>query len=164
MKRKFSFSKTDIIMLIMFVLLVFIDRITKILSINYLKESKKVLIDGVLELTYLENTGSAFGFMNGKGWIIGIISIVVICYIIYLYFRLSPDQKLLKFLLMTLCAGAISNFVDRILHGYVVDFISFVLINFPVFNFADIIICLSVFFIFIFMLRSKEDQLNKLFN
>lgn len=71
---------------------------------------------------------------------------VLIVGIIYIYFKIPSDKKyrLLKVILVTLSAGAVGNLIDRIKNGYVDDFIDFYLINFPVFNFADICVCLSM--------------------
>ena len=63
--------------------------------------------------------------------------------------------------LVVLCAGAIGNFIDRIINGYVVDFIYFEIINFPIFNIADIYVCISVFLLlYLLIFHYKEEELT----
>lgn len=102
---------------------------------------------------------------------------VLIVGIIYIYFKIPSDKKyrLLKVILVTLSAGAVGNLIDRIKNGYVDDFIDFYLINFPVFNFADICVCLSmiglvisIFFVYkdkdMEFLKIRKKKVKKLMN
>lgn len=144
--------------------LVFIDQMTKYLAVTYLKGEEDVfLIEGVLHLQYLENHGAAFGVLQGQKWFILFVGILFLAVIIFFLFKTPNDKKYNK--LHVVCAivmaGAIGNIIDRIRLDYVIDFISFVFINFPVFNFADICVTLSVFGLVILLLFFyKEDDLN----
>ena len=133
--------------------LVAVDQYTKYLAVVHLKDKPAyVLINGVLELNYLENKGAAFGMLqNQKAFFIfvAVVILSVICYVIY------------KILLSLIAAGAIGNMIDRIRLNYVVDFIYFVLINFPIFNVADMYVTISTAVLVILLLFVyKESDLN----
>lgn len=148
---------------VMLVLLLF-DQFTKYLAISRLKGNPAlVLIRGVLELQYVENRGMAFSlFQDRKVFILG-MGFIVMAVILFFLFRI-PDGKrfrIVHFLLSALIAGALGNIIDRIRFDYVVDFISFVLIHYPVFNVADcyIVICAIALFV-LFMFVYKEEELE----
>ncbi len=144
--------------------LVAVDQYTKYLAVVHLKDKPAyVLINGVLELNYLENKGAAFGMLqNQKAFFIfvAVVILSVICYVIYKI----PDNKkyrILHILLSLIAAGAIGNMIDRIRLNYVVDFIYFVLINFPIFNVADMYVTISTAVLVILLLFVyKESDLN----
>lgn len=153
-------------MLIVFTLLsiffIALDQITKHLAILYLKGAESIkLIQGVLELHYLENRGAAFGVLQGQKFFILFIGIVFLVVLLFCLIKL-PDKKkynLFYYLGSAMLAGAIGNMIDRIRFDYVVDFIYFSLIDFPVFNVADIYITVSVFILAIAVLFFyKEDD------
>ena len=146
------------------ILLVIPDQLTKHLAVMHLKDNDGItLIDGVLRLYYLENRGSAFSlFQNQRTWFI-IFTIIILAAVIFVYKRIPPVQKMiwLKIALILISAGAIGNFIDRVIHTYVVDFIYFELINFPVFNVADIYVSGAAFFlIFLVLFVYKEEDLS----
>lgn len=148
---------------IVFVLL-FFDQLTKWLAISRLKDnSAYVLIEGVLELDYLENRGSAFGmFQNQKIFLI-ITGIVFLTLLLFFLLKLPKEKKynIMHVLIAMIMAGGIGNMVDRLRFDYVVDFISFVLINYPIFNVADIYVVLAVIGLFIlFLFVYKEEDLE----
>lgn len=121
-------------------LLVLLDQFTKRLAVLYLMDKKpKILIDGVFEMRYLENRGAAFGMFQNQQIFFYIITVVILAGIFYCYGRLPVKRRYLplKICAVGLTAGAIGNFIDRFVQGYVIDFLYFSLINFPVFNVAD---------------------------
>ena len=146
------------------VVFVFLDQLTKYLTIRNLKgQSAKVLIDGVLEFVYLENRGSAFGMFQGQRLFILLIDAVFMAVVIFFLLKLPSDPKFMKVnVLMTMIlAGGIGNMADRLRFGFVVDFISFVLINYPVFNVADIYIVVASFgLLILFMFCYTEEDLS----
>ena len=177
MKKKITIN--IIIQILLFIVLIGIDQLTKNLVVMNLKDKDPIaLIDGVLEFRYLENTGAAFSMFQNRQWLFYIITAIVLIIIIFLYVRVTRSltkysdltgdafrQKtfnngiFLNYILVVLAAGAVGNLYDRIVLHYVIDFIYVRLINFPIFNFADICVTLSaillvVFFIFIY----KEDE------
>lgn len=143
------------------VILLAVDQLTKFLAIQRLKDKPAyVLIDGVLELDYLENRGSAFGmFQNQRGFILT-LGLLFVILLLFLLFKL-PDRK--KYNLLHICitgviAGGIGNMLDRLRFEYVVDFISFILINYPIFNVADIYVVVSTVGLFILFLFVYKDE------
>lgn len=141
-----------------------LDQFTKYLVTLHLKgQPALVLIDGVLELQYFENTGIAFSlFRNRKSFIL-ITGFLVLAVILFFLFRIPRQKKYrsVHVLMSVLIAGALGNIVDRIRFDYVVDFISFVLIHYPIFNVADCYIVVSAILLFLlFMFFYKEEDLE----
>lgn len=147
---------------VVMILLLAFDQFTKYLAISHLKDkSAYVLIDGVLELQYLENRGSAFGMLQNQKFFILFVGIVFMAVILFLLFKLPKQKKfcVVHILLSVIIAGGIGNMLDRIRFDYVVDFISFILINFPIFNVADIYIVVAtagLFILFLFVFKEKD--------
>lgn len=146
---------------ILFVILVAIDQITKYLAVTYLAGKKPVnIIKNVLQLTYIRNSGAAWGIFSGKQWFFIIITIVMLIVLLYLLYRIPTDKKyrFFRIIIVTLMAGAVGNFIDRIANGYVHDFIYFEIIDFPVFNFADICVSLSMIALIFAILFGFKDN------
>ena len=154
--------KCGVKILIWSVLLILLDQVSKILARLYLKDQAPfVLIDGVFELHYLENPWAAFSL--GKGLnnvfliVVLILTLLFSAFLIYLAFRLPSEKRywFVRLLVILFLAGALGNFIDRIRFHYVVDFFYFKLINFPIFNVADIyVVAGAVLFIASFLFRS----------
>ena len=145
------------------VLLVF-DQFTKYLAIEKLKgNAPYVLIEGVLELDYLENRGSAFGMFQNQKVFLLLVGIVFMLFLLILLWKL-PEQKkfcIMHILLAVIIAGGVGNMIDRFRFSFVVDFISFVLINYPIFNVADIYVVLAtigLFIVFLFVFKESDLQ------
>lgn len=132
-------------------LLTVLDQWTKHLAETALKGSESIsLIPGVLELTYLENRGMAFGMFQGKQMVFLLLCMLFFVFLIYAYRRIPKNRYYLPLIITgaVLWAGALGNFIDRLLHGYVIDFIYISLIDFPVFNAADIfVVCGGIAFV-----------------
>lgn len=144
MRRKRSFWLIAILGIIL-------DQLTKYLVLqNFATIGETVpLWQDVFHLTYVINTGAAFSFFRGQveilRWISLIVSVILIIFIWY-----SPRLTLLEELgYGCILAGAVGNGIDRFLFGYVVDFLDFRLINFPVFNLADVAINIGVLLLLI---------------
>ena len=140
------------------------DQFTKHLAIVNLKDNPAyVLIEGVLELQYLENRGSAFGMLQNQKFFILFVGSVFLAVILFFLFKLPQQKKFcsVHILLAVIVAGGIGNMVDRIRFDYVVDFISFILIDYPIFNVADCyIVCGTVILFLLFMFVFKEKDLE----
>ncbi|MGV2827285.1 signal peptidase II [Myxosarcina sp. GI1(2024)] len=111
----------------------------------------------VFHLTYVINTGAAFSFFSGGvGWLRWLSLIVSLGLAVYaLTSRMSTTEQLgYGFIL----AGAFGNGIDRFLFGYVVDFLDFRLINFPVFNLADVAINIGILFLLIYSFRNSSNK------
>lgn len=145
-------------------LLVFFDQFTKYLAVVKLKYNPPyVLIDGVLELNYLENKGAAFGMLQDKKTLFVFMTVIMLTVVFYVLLKLPEDKKYVwwQIFLCLICAGGIGNMIDRVRFDYVVDFIYFVLIDFPVFNLADILITIgTVLFFIVIIFLTKEEELQ----
>ena len=132
-----------------------------------------VIWDGVFELLYSENRGAAFGMMQGKQFFFFLIALVVLAAVVYLLWKMPVTERYMPMAvcLMMVSAGAVGNMIDRIGQGYVVDFLYFKLINFPIFNVADCYVTISAFLLILlvffyyreeemacFSLRKKEEK------
>lgn len=141
-----------------------LDRITKIFAVSRLKNHPSVsIIPGILELRYLENVGAAFGLLKNQKSFFILVTCVVLIVALYLIIKTPGKKKfvLINILTALIVTGAIGNTLDRFIYGYVIDFIYFLAINFPIFNVADIfitiascILCISLLFYY------KENDLN----
>ncbi len=141
------------------VILLVIDRLTKYFATVYLKPIGSVpLIKGVFELSYVENTGAAFGMFQGARWFFVVLTVLILAALPYIYRRLPQTKynRLMRFLMFQIAAGAVGNFIDRLLKGCVVDFFYFSLIDFPVFNMADIYLVTGSILFAIIMLFDTE--------
>ncbi len=146
-----------------FVLIVF-DQFTKWLAVTRLKGNEAfVLIESIFELDYLENRGVAFGMFQNQRWPILIFGALFMMVIIFVICRLPEGRKydILQILLVCIVAGGIGNMIDRFFLGYVVDFFSFVLINYPIFNVADCyVVCATIGLFVMFLFVMKEDEMD----
>lgn len=161
--------------------LIVIDQFTKLQVIEKLDrvEGKEVL-KGFLSFQYVENTGVAFGLFAGKIKLITIFAILITL-IIFLLIHVIENSIInfdtnknsvnknkfkrkftfLQFILAAIIAGSIGNIIDRIKYGYVVDFLKFDFIDFPVFNVADCYVTVSaVILLFTLMFFIKEEELE----
>lgn len=143
--------------LILILILLFLDQISKYLTRVYLTHDIKI-IDNFFHLTYVKNSGAAFGiFSNNKILLLYLTTFIIIALVI-MYFKFNYRMNLYtNFVSILFIAGAIGNLIDRIVHGYVTDMLHFYIFkySFPVFNLADVYISLSVFFIIIFTIFGK---------
>ncbi len=143
------------------------DQWTKYLAVTILKKNGPViLIDKVFQLSYLENRGAAFGLFQDKKIYFLLCGVFVLLAVIYVYGRLLENRRYLplRICAILICAGAVGNMADRIRLGYVVDFLYFSLIDFPVFNVADIYVTVAAFALILLILcYYKEEDLDRLF-
>lgn len=152
------------ISVVLAVLLILFDQFTKRMTVLHLKgQDAFVLIDGVLELDYLENRGVAFGMFQNQRWPILIMGFILMAVIIWFICKLPEGRKytILQYILVFIAAGGIGNMIDRFFLGYVVDMISFVLINYPVFNVADCyVVCgtIALFVMFLFVMKDEDFE------
>lgn len=149
---------------VLFTVLTAFDLFTKSIAVNALEGGKRVpLIPGTLEFYYIQNRGAAFGIFQNGTLILGIISAVALAVLIFVYLRIPDGKKYLplRLVLIFIAAGAAGNLYDRITLHYVRDFIYFSLIDFPVFNVADIYVTCSVFILaFLILFYYKEEDLQ----
>ena len=150
------------------VILVLLDQYTKLLAIAHLKDqSAFVLWNNVFELHYLENRGAAFGILQNQRVFFYISVLLITAAVIWFYSKVPMGKKYLP---LRICAvlivgGAFGNCIDRIRLNYVVDFFYFKLIDFPIFNVADIYVTGAAFLLVILILvYYKEEDLERIFH
>ena len=182
-------KKTICISAIAIVVLVALDQLTKYLATAFLKDKPAIpIIKDIFELRYLENQSAAFGmdpvsllhrifsfevFNNNPQLFLDvkmgffILTTIIILALFFLVFLRIPAEKRFYFMdlvLIFFSAGAIGNFIDRVTLNYVVDFLYFKLIDFPIFNVADIYVtCSAVALIILGIFYYKDEDLDRIF-
>ena len=146
------------------VVTVFLDQLTKYLTILYLKPIDTLpIIEDVLHLTYVENTGAAFGLMKDARWVFMVTSTVAILAILgYMGYRTYAKKEKMPWLealsLSLIVGGGIGNMIDRTVLGYVVDMIDCRFINFAVFNVADSFVCVGAGFMILYLIKMTVEE------
>lgn len=154
--------------------LIFVDQLTKrSFKDLYFSKGVTVVVDDFFRFTYTFNTGAAWSFLKGVSWaqtffkVVTILSFVVFALLYFLSYK--KNYKVLSFSLCLMVSGTVGNFIDRLLYGGVIDFISFQFGSyfFPIFNFADICLTFGVILMIAHFLffdkeavfkRKKEDE------
>ncbi len=146
---------------LMIVSVVGIDQLTKALVFHYLRPIGSYdLWPGVFRLQYCENTGAAFSILEGKTWFFIVLTILLCSFILILLFKRIVRSSYARIALICVVSGGIGNLIDRVFRGFVVDMFDFYLIDFAVFNVADIFVCCGcALFVFLF-LATKGDVLD----
>ena len=131
--------------------IVLLDQLTKyLIKQNFQLNTSIPIIKNILHLTYITNTGSAFGLFKSLNPIFVLFSIIVIIAIFYYTGKkIKNNERLLQFAVGLLLGGTIGNLIDRLLYGAVIDFIDFRI--WPVFNIADSAVTISVVFLIILL-------------
>ena len=143
------------------VVLIAIDQIVKNWAEEVLTKGEIAVIEDVLYFKYAENTGVAFSMFSDNRWmLIGITSVMLV---VVLAFFLSGKvtDKLEQFSLALILAGGVGNLIDRISLGYVIDFIDVRIINFAIFNIADICICVGAFLLCVAVYLSDKKEASE---
>ncbi|MGI6587582.1 MAG: signal peptidase II [Peptococcia bacterium] len=123
----------------------FLDRWTKYLVVKKLSLGHTLpVLENFFHLTYVRNSGAAFGLFADKRWFFIIITLFIFLVIIYLQYTMGKKSIWLSIILGLLFGGAAGNFIDRLKTGYVIDFIDFRGIWSYVFNIADAAIVLGM--------------------
>lgn len=148
--------------LLMVAFLVFIDQLTKnlILGSDIANGNSLPIIDGVFRLSFVKNSGAVWGIFGGKTTFLLILAAFIMAGLIWCYVK-TPDTKHflpIRIAIIMIAAGAIGNIIDRVRFKYVIDFLDFELINFPVFNVADCYITIAVFMTAALVLFYYKDQ------
>ncbi len=129
-------------------LLALLDQLTKVLILGAFEHGQSTPMTSFFNLVRVHNSGAAFSFLAGASgwqrWFFTAIGVAATVFIVYLL-RAHPGQKLFCFALACILGGAVGNVIDRLLHGYVVDFLDFHWggWHFPAFNLADSAITLG---------------------
>lgn len=153
--------KKKLKMILLVLIPILIDQIIKIAIISC-GDLNIRLIPGVLKLSYVKNTGGAYGIGSESFLVLTGVNLLLIIYIIkYLVKNYKTLDKNLKIGLLLILSGGISNLIDRLLRGYVTDYIDVTeLVDFPVFNIADSFIVIGVIIMMVTIVIStiKEQE------
>ncbi|MBR5773605.1 MAG: signal peptidase II [Clostridia bacterium] len=142
------------ISLIIAALLVVVDQLIKIIIDLWLvPQGEVVVIDGLFSLAYVENTGAAWGALDGKRWLLIVVAAVAVCVIVYMLIKGKIKGVCYNVATVMLLAGGLGNLIDRFCRGYVIDYIRTLFIDFPVYNFADILITIGAGFLIVKLLQ-----------
>ena len=145
--------------------MIVVDQVGKHWAFTVLQPQHTIpLIENVFHLTYIENRGAAFSMFAkfASRWIFVALAAVITLAICYALSKKLMQTALGSWSLVLIAAGAVGNAVDRVARGFVVDMFDFRLIHFPVFNVADIFICVGgVLFVIYFMFQHKDKPNDK---
>lgn len=164
MKKKSSFLISGAALT---VLLFIIDQLTKYFAKLFLAGNSGVtVIPGVFQLFYLENRGAAFGMFANRQIFFITVAVLMSIAAVYVYYRLPLEKHyhLLRFICILIVSGAVGNMADRLIYGFVIDFLYFKLIDFPVFNVADCYVCIgAALAVFSILTVYRKDEFEFLF-
>lgn len=139
--------------------LVGLDRITKYFAVTYLMDKGSIsLIPNIMEFYYTENDGAAFSSFSGQRALLVILPIIMMVVLLVLLHKTKKKPFVMKATVMMIIAGGIGNLIDRILYGYVVDFISFPFLRFPIFNVADVFVSVGGFILVIYLIFFDKEE------
>lgn len=154
--RKYLSHSTLInIALIAWAVLIIFDQATKAAAVRALEGGRHIeLIPGVLELYYIQNKGAAFGIFQNATTVFSVVAVIALIAIALIYLRIPNGKKYIPFriTMVMIAAGAAGNLIDRMHLSYVRDFIYFSIINFPIFNVADMYVTIAVIFLIVLIL------------
>lgn len=154
-------TKAIVISAALIVFLLTIDRITKVLLAAYLsaKQSQEI-IPGVIGLYLLEggNTGAAWGILSDATWLLSITTCIVIIAGLYIAFIKKLYSSWMHTALLLVIAGGAGNLYDRVVYGSVTDFLQFLFMQFPIFNFADCCVTAGAGMALITLFFAKKDD------
>lgn len=152
------------LIIILSIILLVIDQISKILVVKLIDINQCVeVIKNFFYLTYTHNTGAAFSILTGQRIFLILIAIVILI-ILFNYIRKNKVKEKIDIISFSLIiGGSLGNLIDRIIRGYVVDFLDFKIFgyNFPVFNLADTFIVIGVFLLLIVTFRKERSNDNR---
>ena len=124
-------------------IIIIIDQVAKFLiKTNFQLNQTLPIISNIFHLTYIHNFGAGFGILQHQKYFLIFISIIVIGFIFYYLDRIRNNERLLQMLVGFVLGGTIGNLTDRIINGYVIDFLDFGI--WPIFNFADSFVTIGV--------------------
>ena len=155
-------KKNSLLVIILVSVLLGLDLLIKYLVSSYLTSVN--IIDNFFSLTYVLNDGAAFSLIASRTYILILIALICLLFIVY-ELKNNLDDRVLSVGYSLVLAGLLGNFIDRLIDGYVVDYLSFRIFsfNYPVFNLADILIVLGIIIVIIKEIlkeRGKRDEVR----
>lgn len=163
MKKK-SKSVSLVAGMVVVILLVLLDQVTKSLAVTHLKDQAPFqILPGIFELQYLENHGAAFGILQGQKLFLLAGTGIILLFVLWTYYKMPLEKKfhIMRVIILLIVSGAVGNMIDRISNNYVIDFFYFSLIDFPIFNVADIyVVAAAIGLILSFLLYYKDEDMD----
>ena len=157
----------NILPIISVVVLILLDQGTKLWALESLKPIHNMtLLEGFMDLTFVENRGVAFGMFSGQRWFILLLTCVIVVGLVWFYVTLpeKKEYRPVRVSLVLILSGAVGNIIDRLFRGYVVDFFEFTFFEWPVFNVADIYVVVGVILfalLMVFVVKEEDLVLKK---
>lgn len=148
-------------MILGIIILLIIDIVSKIIVSKNLFVGETIpIIKNFFNITYVRNTGVAWSMLSDKIYIILTISGLIILLIGYYVYKNRPKAKLERLAYSLILSGAIGNFIDRVIYGYVIDFFDFYIFgyNYPIFNLADTFIVMGIIMLIIVTWRNDKNE------
>lgn len=154
-------KKSNIILsIVLVIVLLGIDLLLKYLVSTYLTTVN--IIDNFFSLTYVLNDGAAFSLFASRIYLLILIAIICLFFIIY-ELKNNLDDRVLSIGYSLVLAGLLGNFLDRLIDGYIIDYLSFKILgyNYPIFNFADILIVVGIVIVIIKEILKERGKKNE---
>ncbi|AQP53126.1 signal peptidase II [Vagococcus penaei] len=139
---------------------ILVDQIVKWWTVANIPLFETIGHNPVMSLTYIQNRGGAWSILEGRMWVLVLITLVALIIFPTLLYKNRHSSKWLTIGLSLIIGGTLGNFIDRLRIGYVVDMFQVEFINFPIFNVADIALNIGVIcmFVYILFIEGKEDK------
>lgn len=146
---------------ILTVIFLIIDIVSKLFISNLMDVGDSIIvIQNFFYISYVRNTGAAWSIFSGETVGLILISLIIICFIVYYILKNKPKSRLEKIGYSMILGGAFGNLFDRIIYGYVIDFLDFYIFgyDYPIFNLADSFIFVGVILLMIYTWRCKDGN------
>ncbi len=153
------------ISLAVIIVLTLIDRLTKQIAVSTVKvDGPEEFLFGLFQFRYVENTGAAFSSFSNNTKILTVVTLIIIVFCLILLMSKKIKPLFINICLLLVTAGGIGNVIDRVMYGFVIDFIEPLFIDFAVFNFADCCITVGAFMLIgyeIYELINERKNIKK---
>lgn len=142
--------------------LVLVDQLTKYLTVQNIELHEIIpVVPDVFSLTYIQNTGAAWSILEGRMIFFYVVTVIVVAGIVYNLHKYGHESKLFAVSLAFVLGGALGNFIDRLVHQYVIDMIRLEFIDFPIFNIADAALTVGVLLMIVYIFFFEEEKTQK---
>lgn len=140
--------------------LLILDQLSKYFIFNQPKDNVEI-IKNFFYISKVENSGAAWGSFSGQMWLFYIVSVVALYFLYKLYRKSSQKDNYYQFALILMISGTIGNLIDRVLFGYVRDFLNFFIFtyDYPVFNVADMALVVGVGLVILYLIKHPDEEL-----
>lgn len=152
------------LIIILSIILLIVDQISKLLVVKLIDINHAIeIIKNFFYLTYTHNTGAAFSILTGQRIFLILVAVVILIIIFNYLIKNKVEGKINTLAFSLIIGGSLGNLLDRIIRGYVVDFLDFKIFgyNFPVFNLADTFIVVGVLLLLIMTFRKERSNDNR---